>query len=1209
MERGIEKMIKWVSIGLFVSFLFLVSLWAVIKFAWPIWTLLIIISVACLIGFAIHHFTKKKRTEEDAAFGSTVDTIFTTESGNDSEQERNETKEMTARWKEAMERIRNSSLSGQGNPFYVLPWYVIIGRSGCGKTHAIKGANLNPMYNDENLSDLHVSGGTQSFNLWWSNDAFLLDTAGKFASQKEGDFGRTQWHRFLSHLARYRKKEPLNGLVVAVAADELIQNSTEAIEEHGEEIRARIDEIMRTIQATFPVYVLVTKCDLIRGMKEFCDLLSEKTSPVSLNQAMGCTNQTYSDDVVLFVHNTMASIGDQLRTARLLMIHDHTTGGFNYLLKNSQQTEPDIDPKLLLFPEEFDQLKPGLTAFINALFAQDRMRVSPKLRGIFFSSGCQTGTPLSRFLQEMSLINEEEMLPDTRDGLFLKDVFTKILHSDRNLFQYQQAYVLKNTINKFVCAAICLALSILILFPLIRSYAKNRSSLIEAAAIIESCPSPEGTMNQECLLKAILKLDEKNDWWMKTGLNEGEEIEEKLKSIYCEKIKEEMIYNYDTIMAADMANFNYSTPPREVNQYVDHIVKRLRLLRLRKIGKSFEELEKERQPFNEPALLPDQYETADALNSLYLHYLVWQENDVPINQEIERLTRMLTDSEIGLDWLITWVNGDPSMMDVTLKDFWGGSRLRSEKIAADAIIPPAFTAEGKGMIAAFIGDLKVSISEEKLSKFAEEYRNFIARFSLGEQLLENKLAWQRKAEVMHTDKGPYLALIERMFTDCIEPLATEDEDDLLFSDRPLPSWIRYTMMLNLAKTWERPEPLTGADDRGIADAVGVVSPRLASRLNRIKRFRKVASRFGRGVGDRELQKISQLFQEYIDTIGAVSKQAYLKKSMFDFTKSTYDQSSSSPFFEARRVIAEIREQFEVEPVHAEMFLKGPVDFLWKYAVRETECSLQERWDSAYCYELNKNSTTEDRLESVFGSKGCVVSFLEKDAGPFLKRIAEYNFAPKAPPMQLEGSVVVFSSLFSSLSKGKTELRKIQNHEQWKKDCQERMARERESEKIDQFTVSLKAKPPGYNPGAKLTPTGTYLELQCGENTVVLEDYSNYLPPERFFWTPDSCGAVLLKIYVKDYLTLEKSFNSGWRSFPEFLKRVRTGRMRFRAEDFPLQASKLREIGLEYIDVKFELEGDYKDIISWRPKRETDCSKKINPIFPNVPKEIVSCWTD
>ena len=72
---------------------------------------------------------------------------------------------------------------------------------------------------------------------------------------------------------------------------------------------------MRVLGVKFPVYVLVTKCDLIQGMTQFCAQLPEP----SLDQAMGRINTDLTTNVAAFLGEAFEKIGERLRDLRLLI--------------------------------------------------------------------------------------------------------------------------------------------------------------------------------------------------------------------------------------------------------------------------------------------------------------------------------------------------------------------------------------------------------------------------------------------------------------------------------------------------------------------------------------------------------------------------------------------------------------------------------------------------------------------------------------------------------------------------------------------------------------------------------------------------------------------------------------------------------------------------------------------------------------------------
>src|SRR6185369_11501747 len=188
------------------------------------------------------------------------------------EVERNQHKQLNNSWKEAVETLRRSHLKKHGNPLYVLPWYLIMGESGSGKSTAISSARLTSPFAEVN----HASGvsGTRNCDWWFFDQSIILDTAGRYAMPVDSGRDNEEWQKFLSLLVKYRKKEPINGLIMTVAADKLLSGSPESLEKDGLQLRRRLDELMRVLGIKFPVYLLVTKCDLIQGMTQFSERLA-----------------------------------------------------------------------------------------------------------------------------------------------------------------------------------------------------------------------------------------------------------------------------------------------------------------------------------------------------------------------------------------------------------------------------------------------------------------------------------------------------------------------------------------------------------------------------------------------------------------------------------------------------------------------------------------------------------------------------------------------------------------------------------------------------------------------------------------------------------------------------------------------------------------------------------------------------------------------
>ena len=153
-----------------------------------------------------------------------------------------------------------------------MPWYVIIGPPAAGKTTALRQSGLDFPF--DLTDDLQGVGGTRNCDWFFTEDAVLIDTAGRYVQQEsQPEVDAAEWLGFLDLLKKHRGRRALNGVIVALPIDVLAEGDA-AIRAHGREIRKRLAELDERLEMRLPVYLLVTKADLIKGFEPSFDGLS-----------------------------------------------------------------------------------------------------------------------------------------------------------------------------------------------------------------------------------------------------------------------------------------------------------------------------------------------------------------------------------------------------------------------------------------------------------------------------------------------------------------------------------------------------------------------------------------------------------------------------------------------------------------------------------------------------------------------------------------------------------------------------------------------------------------------------------------------------------------------------------------------------------------------------------------------------------------------
>jgi type VI secretion system protein ImpL len=261
---------------------------------------------------------------------------------------------------------------------YKLPWYVIIGTEGAGKSSLLGGFTHEEIYDD--------SDGDSSCTWWFLKNGVVLDVKGSIFLPKIGfNADERSWNIILNMLARYRGAKPLNGLILTIPADELYGKNKFPIDEIKKRalfIARKLNFAQNYLGMKLPVYVVVTKTDIVPGFQSFCSEIPVRNRANMLGWSSPFSGNTVFTSRIL--DDAFAFLEDELNEIRMEIFSE-----------SSVTTTRD---GVFVFPSELLTIKESLKCYIETIFKSSSVEEKFYFRGFYFT-GDSKMVPLLQFDQ------------------------------------------------------------------------------------------------------------------------------------------------------------------------------------------------------------------------------------------------------------------------------------------------------------------------------------------------------------------------------------------------------------------------------------------------------------------------------------------------------------------------------------------------------------------------------------------------------------------------------------------------------------------------------------------------------------------------------------------------------------------------------------------------------------------------------------------
>lgn len=505
--------------------------------------------------------------------------------------------EIDALVREAENHLASSNLA-KGGKLANLPMVFVIGDAASTKTSTILHSGLDPellagsVYQDTTVIPTRLA------NIWFARGMIFVEAGGKLLAEPQ------RWLRLLQRLRPGRLLSAVRGeqapraALVCLDAETFVRpGAADTLTVAARNLQKRLAELSQEFGISFPVYVLFTKMNRLAFFEDFVRNLTADEA----GQVLGAT-------LPLRPQNATGIYAEE-ETKRLSASFD----GVFYSLADHRiaflprENDAAKVPGAYEFPREFRKLRNSLVQFLVDLCRPSQLRISPFLRGFYFSgvrpiivqdapvaaprpsaaqrSAIETAASATGFFQTgMSPATSPPAAPaavGTRkvpQWLFLGRLFAGIIQQDKAALSASGSSTKASTLQRILLAAAA-ALFLILAIGFTVSFFGNRAlerEVLEAARGIPSgeaggmnLPTQDALQKLETLRLSLAKLTDYEENGAPLGLRwllyTGEDLYPTVRRLYYSRFNQLLFLQTQGKMLATLRML--SVPPAPTDDY------------------------------------------------------------------------------------------------------------------------------------------------------------------------------------------------------------------------------------------------------------------------------------------------------------------------------------------------------------------------------------------------------------------------------------------------------------------------------------------------------------------------------------------------------------------------------------------------------------------------------------------------------------------
>ncbi|HEY0005637.1 MAG TPA: type VI secretion protein IcmF/TssM N-terminal domain-containing protein [Pyrinomonadaceae bacterium] len=282
-------------------------------------------------------------------------------------------------------RLLKTHVTGR-DYLYQMPWFLMIGEVESGKTTLLANTGLNQPLGQPSEQ---VDGLKQGINWCFFDRGVVLDVAGDYVLRADGQTANSKgWNTITRLLQKHRPERPLDGIILTIPCTDLMgpkglsPERRRKLEQKAASLYKKLWQAQKMLGMSFPVYVLVTKCDQVVGFKSLC-----KEIPLHLQDEMFGWSSPYT-----------------LETSyKSEWVSEAFQSVYRYLFQTQVEVFAERDDVedgdgLFLLPSEIQALREPLQVYLDQIFKESSFHNSFFFRGLYFCGDSSGDAPAPAIL-------------------------------------------------------------------------------------------------------------------------------------------------------------------------------------------------------------------------------------------------------------------------------------------------------------------------------------------------------------------------------------------------------------------------------------------------------------------------------------------------------------------------------------------------------------------------------------------------------------------------------------------------------------------------------------------------------------------------------------------------------------------------------------------------------------------------------------------